>query len=612
MNQPANTGAETARQHLAQGLRRHQAGQLQDAVRDYEAALETDPDNTDALNLLGAAVLALGDAARAVDLGERAVRLDPDFTPARINLGNALQAAGRIEDAVAAFQSAAEAAPDEPAAHTNLASALTAAGRADDALAAAERALALAPGGPMALTNRGHALMALGRAREAAADFQTAAKAAPNDAKAHYNLGAAHLAAGEAGAAFESLLTAAKLNPKNRDTLYNLGNAALAADRHADACAVFQRCLNLDAGDTAAAQNLAAALQASGELGAAVEAFQKLLAAAPESSSAEAAWNLAVALIQAGRWREAWPHYARRFDNSAFTSPKRSFNCPEWRGEPAEGAHILVHAEQGFGDTLMAARYLPLIADPAGRVTLMCHEPLRALLGGVEGVDEVIGFEDGADGPEGPEGAHFHMPLLSAMGVFETAPETVPWDGAYINPPAGPPAGRGAPESLPPPGPGLRVGVAWAGSPTHARDAKRSVPAARFAPFAEIPGVDVVSLQIGAAARDCPAGITDLSPFINDFADTAAVVAELDLVISVDTAAAHLAGAMDKPVWMLAARPRSYFWMAGREDTPWYPRMRILEQPAPGKWDSVFARALKGLRMLAADRAPSSFTRPRA
>ncbi len=572
----------TAPGDLQRALDLHRAGRLADAGDIYKRLLQANPDNVDALHLMGAVVLAAGDADTAITLIRRATRLQPDYPAPHVNLGNALQAAGRTAEAAEAFRTALDLAPDLAEAASNLANALNALGRFDEAAEAGRRAVDLAPAMAEAHNNLGNALAGVGDG-DAAEAYRRALALRPDFSDARYNLGRVLAEQGAHEDAFASFTRAVALDPGAAVKHYNLGNAALALDRFEAAAAAFGEAARLDPGMADAHNNLGAALQSLDRLDEAVASLRRALAL--DEEAADVHWNLALALLQAGDYEAGWREYEWRWRNPDLALGARDFPQPLWDGGDLDGATILIHAEQGYGDTLQFVRYVPLVAGRGGRVVLECPQKLVRLLGGVDGVGAVV-----ARGDPLPEFA-VQAPMMSLPAILGTTLDTVPADVPYLDPSLGQ-----VPEALQADGLGLKVGIAWAGSRTRRQDHLRSVAPERFAPLVAVPGTTVFSLQVTAPAPD---GVHELAPDILDFADNAAAVAALDLVIAVDTATVHLAGALGRPVWVLLSRPASYLWMSDRDDSPWYPTARLFRQPRPGDWDAVFAAVAEALADLA-------------
>lgn len=574
-------------QQLRRALALHQAGQLADAAELYRDILKSDPTSVDAWNLLSALFVTTRTFEAAILSAQQAIALQPQYFAPYLNLGNALQASGKLDEAIEAFEKAVELAPESPDAHNNLASAFSAAGRYADALVACKVALAYRSDFVEALNNRGNAEAGLGMMAEAVASYRMALARKPDYADALYNLGGALSQIGEIEDALGCYRMAIGLDPDSPEKHFNLGHALLAAGRVSEAEASFHAALRLRPGYVDALNNLGSTVQALGRLDEAESLFRQALA--EDAGSADVHWNLALVLLQKGDYEAGWREYEWRWRNPAFTSPPRSFASPQWAGESLDHKTILLHAEQGFGDSIQFARYVSMVAKTAGAVILECRPPLRPLFETVAGAATVIGRGEALPPFD------FHMPLMSLPLVFGTRIETVPVQVPYLSAPPGKGVDPRIAASR-----GLKIGFAWSGSRTRRDNRLRSASPAAFAALFDIPGATFFSLQV-----DDPDGelqpllgehVVDLAPGLQDFGDSAAAVAAMDLVITVDTALAHLAGAMAKPVWVLLAFAPGYLWMLERADSPWYPTARLFRQPAWGDWNSVFIEVKEALR----------------
>jgi predicted O-linked N-acetylglucosamine transferase (SPINDLY family)/ADP-heptose:LPS heptosyltransferase len=509
---------------------------------------------------------------------------------------------------------------------------LLAQGRADHAAAAGyfRRALALEPNAADTHNNLGVSLGALGRRDEAIAAYRRALVLRADYAKACLNLGAALMDTDALGEAADYLGRAAALDPKLPEAPYNLGNLAEKQGDYVGAAAHFRRAAALRPGFYEAHNNLGAVLLKEDDAEGARESFARAVALKPDS--AEAHHNLSSALAELGRYDEALlscrrataldpAHAQANFAEAMFllvqgklregfdkyewrwklgTLVPRAFPVPLWNGEDLAGRTILLHGEQGYGDTIQGLRYVPLVAARGGRVVLEVPAPLARLAASVSGVAELV--------TAGQALPRFDLacPALSLPRAFSTTLDTIPADVPYLAPPAE--AVARWRERLD--GQGLKVGIAWAGSPLHRSDAQRSIDIETLAPLLKIKGVRWFSLQVGERAADLarlPAGlVTDLAPHLSDFAETAAALANLDLLISVDTAVVHVAGALARPAWvMLRARP-DWRWLLKREETPWYPNLRLFRQRERSDWDEVVARVRAALEDLLNAGAPPS------
>ena len=431
--------------------------------------------------------------------------------------------------------------------------ALYALGRFDEALASYERLAALAPGSPEVLNNRGNTLLALRRPADALASYDAALALTPGEPLAHNNRGNALLDLNRAQEALASFDRALALKADYADALVNRGNALQALLRNDEALASFERALLLD------------------------------------PDLADAHWNKGLLHLLLGDFERGWPGYEWRLRRAA--TPARDFKRPQWRGEDIRGKTILLHAEQGFGDSIQFLRYVPMVAQRGAKIILELPDALVLLVAALDGVTAIVN----RDQPR----SHFdlHCPLMNLPLAFGTTLATIPPPGDVLRVPA---------ERLDiwrahlPRNATPRVGIVWSGKPTHGNDHHRSIALAQLAPLLQTPGLEFVSLQREVRAADAATlakfPIPRLEEHLTDFADTAAAIAQLDLVIAVDTAVAHLAGTLSKPVWILLPQVPDWRWLMDRDDSPWYPTARLFRQPKTGDWASVIARLQQELR----------------
>lgn len=606
MNQPPPRPSSP---DVAKAVELHAAGRLADARALYERAFAADRRDTAAVHGLGLIAIDQGRPLDALPLFARCMALAPDNAVFRASYGLALLEGGKPEDAAPHLLDAANRAPAFADARVHLARALIAMrrrsqafdvlkdtvarfparadawslkgtvernlGRSADAEVSLRRAAELAPEDPGILNNLGAALRDVGRAEDAVVLYRKALALAPSRAVTRVNLGNALGAVGQLAEAEAHLRKALLLDPLAVDA--NMGLALLLAgnERGVEAIPLLQGVLTRDPANQDAAVNLGVALLASGDVAGAETAYRDVLARAPKN--AEAHYNLAWVLLLTGRWREAWPHFDWRWKLKYFSSRVRGFKKAAWDGTPFSGA-LLVHAEQGMGDAIQFGRLLAEARKRCDRLIFECHRPLMRLLAPLAGVDEILAAGDAL-----PPFAQ-HIPLMSLPGVLGLTIETIPFAAGYLAAPATP-ARRGR-----------RIGLVWAGSPDNKIDKRRSFPARRFAPLLALSSLEFVSLQVGPPAAEIQ-DLPDVAPMppVSDFRDTAAVIAGLDLVIGVDTAVIHLAGAMGKPAWTLLPSMPDYRWLLGRADSPWYASMRLFRQEKAGDWEGVIANVAKAL-----------------
>ncbi len=457
------------------------------------------------------------------------------------------------------------------------------------------KVLELEPDNADALHFLGVAALHAGRAGEAAELIGKAISLNGAHPDLHDNLGAALAAQGDFAAAVECHRRALELDSCYANAHYNLGNVFHRMGNLAAAEESYRRALDLLPNDVAARSDLGVTVLLQGRVDEAIDHYRQALRLNPGNPGAH--HNLGRALLLKGDLAAGWVEYEWRWKCHDFPAKDRGFAQPRWDGSELEGRTILIHAEQGMGDTIQFIRYAPLVARRGGRVIVECQKPLQRLVRGVDGVSQVIAQGDGL--------ADFdvHLPMMSLPFVFRTTLETIPAGGPYLKVPEGLEfaLGEGA-------GQRLKVGIVWSGSPVYGYNRERSCSLTHFLGLAGIDGVALYSLQKGPAKEDLQhsdgAGeVIDLSPRLGDFADTAAAVRELDLVVSVDTAVPRLAGALGRPVWLALSSPPEWRWLLNREDCPWYPSMRLFRQDSPGDWDSVFQRIGAALAEMARHKA---------
>jgi len=463
-----------------------------------------------------------------------------------------------------------------------LGNSLLLAGRAAEAVRAYERAVELGPGNARAHNNLAVAWAEQRRFERAIAGYQHALRLDPRYAEAHYNLGNALRELARREDALASYDRACALRPDWEAVHCNRGLALAGLGREAHAEAAYRRALALRADYPEAHNNLGLSLELQGRLDEAKVHFDRALELAPDFASAHS--NRAQLRLLQGDFRQGWAEYEWRWRLPGVSLPP--IDVRPWDGRSVEGRTVLTRAEQGFGDTIQFARLAGMLKEAGARVVLECQPALTRLLATAPGVDAVV-----ARGDPLPH-CDVQIPLASlphALGVLDldSVSRHVPYlraDREIVAKWRRALAGHD----------GLRVGVVWKGNPRHPQDCHRSIPVERFASLAELPGVKLFSLQIGAPA---PAWLHDLvgGGQALAFEETAAIVANLDLVVSCDTAAVHLAGALGRPVWIALPPVPDFRWLLDRDDSPWYPSLRLFRQKRLGDWEELFARLAKAL-----------------
>ena len=567
-------------------------GRLDEAVRAYREAIARKSDFAEAFLNLGIALQDLGRRAEALAAFEAAARARPDFAPAQDSLGSALRDAGRLPEAIEAYRRAVTLDPCFTVAYCNLGAALWQAEEYHEAADALQAALALEPDRPEAHNHMGNVCKSLGYLNQALSAYRQALALKPDFADAHFNLGVLLGELDQSTEALASYRAALGFAPEFGEAHSNLGTTLMRLDRPGEAIAAYRRALELKPDLAGGWYNLGKALSEDGRAQEAIAAFDRALAIAPDHGMAH--WNRGLALLAAGDYARGWEEFEWRWRAADLKLKERAFPFPIWNGEPLAGRTILVYTEDGLGDTFLFARYLPLLAARGGRIVLECQPSLTRLLEALPSVAQVV-----ARGEALPR-ADCHVPLLSLAGMLRTRLSSIPRETPYL-----PTQLWSHRMPVIPAGEGLRVGLVWGGvaRPT----LKRSIPLATLAPLFAVPGTSWYSLQMGEHAAQLAElaeaqKVHNLAPLIRDFADTAALVGQLDLVLAIDTSVAHLAGGLGANLWMMLVSSPGWRWLSGGIDSPWYPSARVFRQPRPGDWAAVVEKVRRALfALLSAD-----------
>ncbi len=647
---------------LDSGLALHQRGQLAEARACYLQVLAVQPRHFDATHLLGVVAAQTKNFAQALEFFDQAIAISARHAFAFNNRGNVLRDLGQPAAAIASYDKAIALKPDDAEAHNSRGGALMDLAKPQDALQSYDRAIAIRADYAEAHTNRGNALLALMRPEAAITSHDRAIALKADYAEAYNNRGVAFNALRQFNAAIHSYDQAIACRANYAQAWYNRGNAFLALQQPRTALESYNQAIALDPAHAGACNNRGNALRDMGRLEAALESYSQAIALKPDLAEAhnnrgnalsdmrqfqaalesydqaiafkadyaeaynnrasalrdlqqsqaamacydkairlqpdyaKAQLNRSLCLLQMGDFEQGWEAYEWRWKDEALQKTVRQFTQPLWLGaEPLHGKTILLHAEQGFGDTLQFCRYARLVKNLGARVVLEVQAPLAGLLASLDGVAQVL-----ARGEPLPA-FDCHCPLLSLPLAFNTRLGQLPADTGYLAPPADKLASwtaRLGEKSRP------RVGLVWSGSATHKNDRNRSVHLSDWVGF--LPdGLDYISLQKETRPRDQETlalhpQIMQLDEDIRDFSDTAALCELMDVVVSVDTSVAHLAGALGKPVWMALPLNPDWRWLLERSDSPWYPGVTLYRQEAAGDWEGVFRRIAAALATLAA------------
>jgi tetratricopeptide (TPR) repeat protein len=624
-------------------------GRYDDAVASFRASLNLRPTEADTHSNLGTALARMGRLDEAAESFREALRLRPQFAEANTNLGAALAKLGRFDEAVAQYRQALELKPKHPETHNNIGSLLLRMSRPADAEGFLRKATQLNPHYAEAHNNLGLALLRQHNDRDAANCFDQAVALRPEYADARRNLGIARARLGEWRAAAGSLRLALERNPKCVVSLVWLARALTELGEFDEAQARYQRALELeptsdadgltdlsvvdrvgeptatvpltranqvvaailDLADTLAQQSrpddallelekarklnpndafivnkMGAVLWSLRRYDEGLACFDEAIKLQPDH--AEAHLNRSHYFLMHGDFATGLDEYDWRLRIKSYfpaSIPER-----RWGGEPLDGRPIVLHNEQGLGDVLMMLRFVPLVKDRGGRVIYKCPPPLRGLLAGFPGIDELVSPES----PSPPDAVH--APMMSLPRLFAARVTQMPGAAPYLT--ADPVLVQFWQRELSRI-PGIRIGIVWQGSPRYASDRERSIPLRCFAPLAGIEGVRLISLQKGQGREQIQGlpdslQVLDFGQWLDErgepFVDTAAVMCGLELVIAADTSIGHLAGALGVPVWLALSSAADWRWLRDRDDTPWYPTMRLFRQRAPGDWNELFGR----------------------
>lgn len=584
------------------------SGQPKKALECYRQAILLKQDYFEAHHGLGNALAELDEWELAAQAYQHSINIQPSFAEAHYNLGRALSKLNSIEQARSCYHNAISLDNTRHEFFFNLGGLLLKVEDYPGAIAAYKNALVLHPEDPDTLSNLGLAYAGIADHGNAVNSYIKAIQIKPAYASAHSNLAIALLKNGNLFEAEQACLQALAIDPQFAEAQYNLGNILREQGRLSEAIESYRKAINLSAKEIAlgkvprseeiksvhwqASNNLACTLDEQGETTAALACHQEALSLYPQNPVIH--WNLSLILLMHGNFVEGWKEYEWRWHRKDFPTKLRDFACPLWTGQSLKGERILLHAEQGFGDTLQFVRYAALVAECGGEVILEVQPALRRLLENVAGVSRIV-----SQGEPLPEFS-WHCPLMSLPFAFRTTLESIPSFPSYLSIPENEVIQTKQKWAAP----GFRLGLAWAGNPKHINDHHRSMHLQDFIPLANTPGVTFYSLQVGEASKQIlDVGlrfpIYDVCSQNTDFAQTATFIAGLDLVITVDTAVAHLAGALGIPVWILLAHSRTdWRWLRNREDSPWYPSAQLLRQQTPGDWTEPISIIKENLRQL--------------
>lgn len=588
---------------FAMACQAKQAGDYRQAERHCRQFLDVNAGSVDGWTLLAEALQAQGKHAETAAAYRQVLRLQPDHVGALVGLGIVLAELGNLDEVVRHWQEAVLRCPGAPQLHHNLGVALAQQGRPAKAVRSLERALALQPDYAEAHFNLGNVCRTLGWKEDAVASYRRALAARPDHSGACNNLGLTQTELRRWEEAVVLLSQAVRLRPTMVEAHNNLGMALTDLGRFAEAEECYQEALRLNPAYYEAHANLGSLYKEQGRLDEALASYQMALWLQPDSASAH--WNRSLAWLQKGDYENGWREYEWRWRRTG--TRERQFPRPRWDGSPLAGRTILLWSEQGLGDTIQFVRYAAALQEQGAKVVLECPGILVTLLSGCRGVNRIV-----AEGEPLPD-FDVHAPLMSLPAILDTNLQTVPAEVPYLAADQerlekwGKWVGRVSE---------FKVGIAWQGNPHQLWDHHRSVPLSQFAPLAQVPGARLFSLQkVFGTEQIASAGfaVTELNGDWDlpgaAFTDTAAVMTQLDLVVTVDTATAHLAGALGVPTWLALSVVSDWRWLRDREDSPWYPTMRLFRQRQVGEWAPVFERMAGELERLVGKKSRNGLVR---
>jgi tetratricopeptide (TPR) repeat protein len=532
---------------FVQGSLFDRRGQKSEAITVLQQALERDPCNAGLHHYLGVVLASLNEGSRAERSLREAIRLNPTDPEIRLSLGRFFLDQGKLPESRETYSHCLRLCSNHHGALEGMGDVALRENRKPAAEHFYRSALRAGTGRAPLLNKLGNLLAQRGLSAEAEECYRKALTLAPGFAEAHFNLGSACGRAGRTQEALDHLRQAVTLNPSFKEAWETLAMSLEEEVRLPEAVACWQRVHQLDAGWI------------------------------------KGRWACSLSLLKMGRLPEGWASYEYRLQIPELI-PRRDFNAPLWTGQPFHQQTLLITAEQGLGDTIQFIRYAPLAKARGGTVVVECHAPLADLLKSCPAIDHIV-----ASGRALPH-YDWHVSLMSLPHIFQTTLETIPAEVPYLR--ATHPVQRT-------PGKALHIGLVWAGNPKQQRDRKRSCPFKELLPLFEIPGIHWVCLQkdIPHADSEAVAACEDLERLsLDDFVATAEEVSGLDLVISVDTSVAHLAGALNELVWILLSRAGDWRWLMDRDDSPWYPSARLFRQRQAGDWKEVVQRVCDELR----------------
>jgi tetratricopeptide (TPR) repeat protein len=558
-------------------------GRHTEAASAYQTAIQQQPNNAEAMSNLGLIYNTVGKYSDAIPLLEKAVAIKPNLPNAHYNYGIALDNTGKLDDAIEQWEITLRLQPDHALAMNNVGVGLQRRDRLERAIATLRRLVEKYPTFAEGHANLGSALAQAGKYEEAITEAKKAIELEPRRPEALNTLGVVYMRAGRLDDAIAATLKAVEMNPRFHKAIGNIGGIYQKMERHDLAIEWFERASKVLPADVETANALYGAYYKIRQPEKSLEATENALKHNPNHP--ELHGNRSLALLALGNYIEGFEEYEWRWRCNTFTSPPRDFDRPMWENSDLNGRTLLVHAEQGYGDIIQFARYLPMVAEMGAKLIVEVPVAVRSLIETIPGVARVV--------PKGLKLPDFdlHIPLLSLPRAFKTTLQTIPNQVPYFR------VDESRLEKWRPViannAKGKKIGLVWGGNLKP--DPKRSVRLKELAPLADVPDIAWFSLQTGDPRdelKESPPGmnIVDIGKDLKEFADTAALMSLLDMVITIDTASAHLAGAMAVKTWTIIPHAADWRWQMEGEQSPWYPTMRLFRQSVANDWGPTIAR----------------------
>ncbi len=561
-------------------------GDKDSAIACYQEILKINPNQISVYNNLGILIHEKGNFTEAIALYQKALTLKPDYVEAWNNLGNSLQESGQIDEAISAYQKALMINPNFAQSYFNCGNAWMTKENLETAEKYYRKAIELQPDYAEALGHLGILKQKQGQLSEALICLNKALDINPNFVELLNNLGIALEQNGQVENAIACYEKAIKIKPDFLAAFNNLGNSLQKQLLFQNAITIYQQAIDQNPNFAEAINNLGHALQEIGQLEDAIASYEKAITIKPDY--ADAHLNFSLSLLLRGDLIQGFREYEWRWEVRKHES--RNYYQPKWDGYNLQGKTIFLHLEQGLGDMIQFIRYIPLVKEKGGRIIVECYPHLLKLFSQISGIEQWVIY--------GGQIPHFdvYASLMSLPHILGTTLANIPAPIPYL---------RGdifTSSFIFPSSSLLKVGIVWSGSVAHNKNYQRSCALTKFTQLLDIAQVSFYSLQKEVSEGDRAllhqTNIQDLSQYLGDFTDTAAIISQLDLVITVDTSVAHLAGAIGKPVWLLLSYIPDWRWLLEREDSPWYPTMKLFRQPSLGDWDSVFHKLKTSLQTL--------------